>query len=122
MNFRPLNLAFVALAMIVVSACQQAPPPSATWSGVSVVDGQSFTVTLEVRNDQDRWEGNYWVDAVHGTFTGTLDGDTLEAELSPSATCTFWFTGMVSGDSLEGEFTPRDCPEGDGGTWSLVRQ
>lgn len=86
------------------------------------MNGTSYDLTLELEQAQERWVGAYRVDAVQGSFVGTLDGTTLHAELSPSADCAFTLTGVVQDDALEAEFVPVDCPGGEGGAWSLVRQ
>ena len=113
-------LTLIGLALLL-AACQD-PPPTFTYQGTTTTAGAAQPLTLTFEHRGERLSGEYQIRAAKGTFRGTLEGDTVTADLTPSPNCTYTFEGTIEDTSLTGAYQPADCPGGEPGTWSLELQ
>lgn len=103
---------------VLLAACQPATP-QLTYFGVSSVDGVDYGLALTISRRGDRLLGEYFVDAVRGTFAGVV-GQELAGELTPSPSCTYSFSGVLTETTLTGTFEPSGCVGGKPGVWDLA--
>lgn len=113
-------LTLIGLALLL-AACQ-VPPPTFTYQGTTTTAGAAQPLTLTFEQRGERLLGEYQVRAAKGTFRGTLEGDTVTADLAPSPNCTYTFEGTLGDAMLTGAFEPTACPGGEPGTWALDLQ
>lgn len=118
---RAIPILTLVLLTLLLAACQD-PPPTFTYEGTTSAGGVEQPLTLTYEQRGDRLTGEYQIRAATGTFRGTLDGDTIAADLTPSPTCTYTFEGALEAPNLTGSFEPTDCPGGESGTWTLEQQ
>lgn len=86
------------------------------------MDSGTYEVTLRFeRLDGGRLSGSYRVDAVRGSFSGTVDEGALDATLEPSDDCSYSLTGTLAHEQLDATFEPTGCPGGGSGRWELQR-
>lgn len=117
MNRYTKLLAVVGMAL-VLAACQD-PAPRLDFVGTSQVDGVERELSLTLERHEDRLTGEYFVAEARGTFNGIVLQSAVEAELTPSSTCTYSFAGTLSEATLTGSFEPTGCLGGQAGTWAL---
>lgn len=114
----------LAVAM-VLTACSRVDTAAQVWLGTTEASatGVTHTLRLEVHERGERLTGHYLVEAARGEFDGLVGaGGALAATLTAGPGCTFELEGVFVGDSLTATFAPLECPGGEAGTWSLVRQ
>ncbi|HLU82036.1 MAG TPA: hypothetical protein VKZ43_01430 [Trueperaceae bacterium] len=115
------NLALLVGLVAMLAACQN-PTPQISFEGTSTVAGVGYDLRLVVDRHGDRLTGVYEVAVAGGSFSGTVDGTELTAELKSSEACVYSFTGTLGETSLTGWFEPSACPSGTSGVWSLDRK
>lgn len=110
-----------AVLTLFLAACMP-DPPQYTFEGTSTADGIEHPLSVTLDRYGDNLVGDYRVNAVPGKFRGTIDGEAVTANLTPSSACTFEFVGALTETELTGTFQPADCPGGKAGTWVTQRQ
>lgn len=120
-RLRYASLAFL-VATILTAGCSSTETGLEVWTGTSTLDdGTTRSLRLEVRDVEGDLVGDYDSGAAHGTFEGRVEGTSLTATLTPSATCTYALAGTASDGTIEATFEPDACPGGERGTWTLER-